>query len=575
MSPRAAFVLAAGLGQRLRPLTLRTPKPLIKVSGRPLILHLLDQLCEVGVERFVINTHLFPEQFVNLFPTRNWRGRPIDLVHEIDLLETGGGLANVVPRLPAGEPILLIASDILTTASFAGLIEAHRTYGRPASTLLTRTLGPPHTLEISEQGTVLDLRQRLNRRGIKSLGYTGIAILELEKLSPFLPPPEPESIVETWIRALDAVEEIYSHQDDDSIWIDIGDLDRLEHARRVWPLHTDPAIHRKALRIASDLPLRLSPIPSGASDRSFVRITSPVCSKRAIACAYATATRPEYAHYGKLARELAALGFPVPEVLAEDRTAQMLWLEDCGDRTLLEIAQSIKVSPTKLGAGDICPLREALDLALESLRQLHHLPTSTSLTIAGLFEPSYFIWEQDLFLDYCASPLLNEPPDQLREILAEPFLFLRKYLTQIRPAYLHRDFQSQNLLLHNGRIRWIDFQSMRLGPPAYDVASLCFDPYLDLDSSTIQSLLRDDAISRGLDPSFWADQAAIAATQRLLQALGAFGLHGLRKNNPFYLRVIPIALNLLLREMPHPLREGPLYPLLQQMQDVFLHQYKV
>src|SRR4029077_15774763 len=90
-----AFVLAAGLGARLRPLTDELPKPLIPIFQKPLVTFALDHLISVGVNRFVINTHRHPELFRSFFATGEYADFPTTLVHEPDLLETGGGIKNV------------------------------------------------------------------------------------------------------------------------------------------------------------------------------------------------------------------------------------------------------------------------------------------------------------------------------------------------------------------------------------------------------------------------------------------------------------------------------------------------
>ena len=90
-----AFVLGAGLGKRLRPLTDDLPKPLIPIFQKPLITFALDHLCGLGVESFIINTHHLAAQFNRLFPDGSYAGRPLSLVHEPDLLGTGGGIKNV------------------------------------------------------------------------------------------------------------------------------------------------------------------------------------------------------------------------------------------------------------------------------------------------------------------------------------------------------------------------------------------------------------------------------------------------------------------------------------------------
>src|SRR5256884_7122684 len=100
-----AFVLAAGLGKRLRPLTDELPKPLIPIFQKPLITFALDHLIDAGVERFVINTHTHAELFENSFCDNEYQGHSVTLIHEPDLLETGGGIKNTHRSL-AQKPIL-------------------------------------------------------------------------------------------------------------------------------------------------------------------------------------------------------------------------------------------------------------------------------------------------------------------------------------------------------------------------------------------------------------------------------------------------------------------------------------
>ena len=88
---RTAFILGAGLGTRLRPLTEECPKPLLPVGGRPLITYAMDHCLSVGIERFIVNTHHCPRAFDRAFPEKSWRGWPILFRHEPVLLDTGGG----------------------------------------------------------------------------------------------------------------------------------------------------------------------------------------------------------------------------------------------------------------------------------------------------------------------------------------------------------------------------------------------------------------------------------------------------------------------------------------------------
>jgi NDP-sugar pyrophosphorylase family protein len=119
-----AFVLAAGLGTRLRPLTEDLPKPLIPIFQKPLITFALDHLINAGVNRFVINTHRHPELFQSFFATQEYAGFPVKLVHEPDLLETGGGIKNVETFL-GKKPFIAYSGDILSDVDLQPLIENH------------------------------------------------------------------------------------------------------------------------------------------------------------------------------------------------------------------------------------------------------------------------------------------------------------------------------------------------------------------------------------------------------------------------------------------------------------------
>ncbi len=114
-SPTTAFVLAAGLGLRMRPLTETRPKPLVELAGKPLIDHVLDLLAAAGVERAIVNAHYRADQLIDHVRTRS---RPrIEISDERDaLLDTGGGVARALKTL-GDEPFFVCNSD---TASFGG-----------------------------------------------------------------------------------------------------------------------------------------------------------------------------------------------------------------------------------------------------------------------------------------------------------------------------------------------------------------------------------------------------------------------------------------------------------------------
>lgn len=138
--------MAAGLGKRLRPLTEVRPKPLVPIFGRPLIAFVLDHLMAHGVREFVVNTHQLAGQFEAFFRGGCYRGCRVDLIHEPDLLETGGGIKNA-ERLIGRRPFLVASGDILTDIDLDGLIQEHFRAGNHV-TLALRETGFPPSIEL-------------------------------------------------------------------------------------------------------------------------------------------------------------------------------------------------------------------------------------------------------------------------------------------------------------------------------------------------------------------------------------------------------------------------------------------
>jgi NDP-sugar pyrophosphorylase family protein len=166
-----AFVLAAGLGTRLRPLTDELPKPLIPIFQKPLVTFALDHLIAVGVNRFVINTHRHPELFQSFFATGEYAGFPTSLVHEPDLLETGGGIKNVESHF-GSEPFLTYSGDILTDVDLQPLIHEHFRR-RNDVTLALRHTGLAAAVALRDQ-QVVDISNRYGVAG--NFDFANIAV---------------------------------------------------------------------------------------------------------------------------------------------------------------------------------------------------------------------------------------------------------------------------------------------------------------------------------------------------------------------------------------------------------------
>jgi N-acetyl-alpha-D-muramate 1-phosphate uridylyltransferase len=117
-----AMILAAGLGNRMRPLTLHTPKPLLAVADKPLIVWHIEKLKNMGVTEIVINTAWLADKLVEALGDGAALGVKILWSHEGEGLETAGGIINALPLL-GHAPFILVNGDVWTTMDFAPLLD--------------------------------------------------------------------------------------------------------------------------------------------------------------------------------------------------------------------------------------------------------------------------------------------------------------------------------------------------------------------------------------------------------------------------------------------------------------------
>ena len=169
-----AMILAAGLGTRLRPLTDELPKPLVPVGDAPAVAHIAERLAAAGIGEAVLNTHhlhaAFTEERLARVPIT------LRIVHEREILGTGGGVANAAHLLGDGD-VLLWNGDILAELDVTALLAAHRASGAVATLAVAPRTDGAGTVGLGEGGRVVRLRGERYGEELASGDFLGIHVM--------------------------------------------------------------------------------------------------------------------------------------------------------------------------------------------------------------------------------------------------------------------------------------------------------------------------------------------------------------------------------------------------------------
>ncbi|HPA17425.1 MAG TPA: nucleotidyltransferase family protein [Verrucomicrobiae bacterium] len=228
-----AFVLGAGLGTRLRPLTESWPKPLLPLWGRPMLTYAFERLRGAGVRRLIVNTHHRAERYESVFPRHQWGGLPITFRHEPVLLDTGGGIRNIAD-LVGGETILVHNGDIVTDLPLGPLIETHFGNGNEV-TLALRSSGGPLCVELDGSGRVTDICGRLGAKAGPAHLFAGVYVVGPPFYERFRP-GEIMSVIPVFLDMIRKGARLGAVVIDDGFWMDLGTVAAYEAMNAAPPL---------------------------------------------------------------------------------------------------------------------------------------------------------------------------------------------------------------------------------------------------------------------------------------------------------------------------------------------------
>ena len=242
--------------------------------------------------------------------------------------------------------------------------------------------------------------------------------------------------------------------------------------------------------------IKIAPIQKGGSDRKFYRIR---CSpEQALILVKYNLEREENRHYVTIANFLTEHRIRVPEIYFHDADEGLIWLEDLGERDLYSYRDESWL------------VRRAFyESALDQIAALHALPESVCIEmkqhLPAEFNSELYLWEQNYFFENCLGRLFKIEKEKLAQLASLPALQeIADRLASFPRVLVHRDFQSQNIIIRNGQAHLIDFQGMRPGLAEYDLASLLYDPYVDLPEERTRRV--DRILSRASARKRYRDQ---------------------------------------------------------------------
>lgn len=271
-----AFMLGAGLGTRLRPLTDRLPKPLVPLFHRPLIEWGMLACRDLGVSEFAINTHHLPEAWTvadeglkvadwrpgpwkgangEVATRGTWQGCPVDLFHENELLETGGGIKNIADWV-GQDDVLIHNGDIYSSMPLKQLTEAHAS-SENLATLALRSDGVAKHVAHAD-GQVVDIRAMLGKAEGTHV-FSGLYCFSPGLLD-YLPAGEKVSVIPAFLELIKAGK-LGAVVIDEGIWFDLGNPESYLAAHR--DLALAEAVHPGA-QVAADALVESSVIGPGA-----------------------------------------------------------------------------------------------------------------------------------------------------------------------------------------------------------------------------------------------------------------------------------------------------------------------
>lgn len=615
------FILAAGYGERLRPITDHIPKPLLPVLGKPVLQSIIEKMLALDADKIGINVH-YKKEIIGDWIKASPFGSNIVLFPEEPILDTGGALKNAAGFLIGGD-FLVHNADIISDIDLSALLEHHRHTGNIA-TLAVHHYPQFNNVVVDGKGLLKGIGRdhKLADSSERLVAFTGLAAYSSDFLE-FLPGGI-SRVVDAWLEASAAGRRVGTFDVTGCMWSDIGNpaayaatvinalksngdtayIDPSSKGCRHSGIGGNVVIEKGSILgktsslkncivlpggqteeggsyenciVGSGYIISLDEsvfapssgigtlIGTGGSDRQYYRVKQEDRTIVAMECIPAD---PDFSRHVEYTVFFRKYGIPVPEIFGVNFERKSAFFEDLGDVSLYAWLK--------------CPrpdteIETLYRLVMDILVQLHcgasdHVSECPSLA-ARIFDYDYLRWETGYFIERFVKGLQNIDISDTAA-LDDEFRRLALKADAFPKRIIHRDFQSQNIMMTKGGIpRVIDYQGARLAPPAYDLASILWDPYAPLESGVRDGLLSYYMNKVAVTGGDWFSTAGFRESliycrlQRHMQALGAYGFLSTEKGKPYFLRHVPESLRHLKEEVTLARTEFPvLYNLVMALQ---------